>query len=304
MTDPIKGVLAMLGASITWGLSGIYYKALDHVPATEILAHRTIWSFVFLGLVLIGQGRVGATLAHMSNRHTLGLLGLSALLISSNWGMYILSIQSGWAMESSFGYYIFPLVATALGFIVLRERLSPAKWGAIGIAGAAVLMLGLGLGSPPWVSLFLAVTFAFYGLIKNRLDVGPVQSVFIEVVLLAPIALIWLAADFSGSGGAFGANWHDTLMLAFSGIITGGPLILMSYAARRISLAALGLVQYVNPTLQFLIATFLFLEPFTKWHAIAFPLIWVGLAIFSVESWRQDRSARKRAINVGTSTIT
>ncbi len=300
MTDPIKGVLAMLGASVTWGLSGIYYKALGHIPPLEILAHRTIWSLVFLGLVLLGQGRLRQVAGHLRNFPTLALLAASALLISANWGMFILSIQKGWAMESSFGYYIFPLVAVALGFLVLKERLSPAKTLAVGIAALAVLTLGIGLGSPPWVSLFLAGTFGAYGLIKNRLDVGPVLSVFIEVLLLSPIALTFLALKST----AFGANAHDTIMLIFAGIITGGPLILMSYAARRISLSALGLVQYVNPTIQFFVATFIFLEPFTKWHAIAFPAIWVGLAIYTIDSWRQERSARKRARSVGTSSTT
>lgn len=294
----------MLVASMTWGLSGIYYKALAHISATEILAHRTIWSFVFLGLVLLAQGRVRAALANIRRPRTLGILFVSALMISANWGMFILAIQKGWAMESSFGYYIFPLLAVALGFLFLGERLSKAKTLAVTIAAIAVLMLGFGLGTPPWISLFLAITFALYGLIKNRLDVGPVMSVFIEVVILSPVALIWLLGDFSQSGGVFGNTFQDSAMLVFSGIITGGPLILMSYAARRISFAALGLVQYVNPTLQFLVATFVFLEPFTKWHAIAFPMIWIGLAIFTLDSWRHDRSARKRASNVTTSSTT
>ena len=300
MSDPLKGVFAMLVASIVWGLSGIYYKALGHIPPLEILSHRTIWSLVFLALVLLGQGRLQLVWANLRNRRTLAMLAASAILISANWGMFIFSIQMGWAMESSFGYYIFPLVAVALGFLALKERLSRAKTVAVSIAAIAVLTLGIGLGSPPWVSLFLAGTFGAYGLIKNRLDVGPVVSVFIEVLLLAPIALIYLFLKST----AFGTNTHDTIMLIFAGIITGGPLILMSYAARRISLSALGLVQYVNPTIQFFVATFIFLEPFTKWHAIAFPAIWVGLAIYTIDSWRQDRSARKRAKSVGTSSTT
>ena len=304
MTDPLKGVLAMFVASVTWGLSGIYYKALDHIPASEILAHRTIWSFVFLGLVLAFQGRIRETLRHLRHPRTLMLVVICSVLISSNWGAFIFSIQRGWAMESSFGYYIFPLVAVALGFLFLRERFSSLKWLAVGIATIAVVTLGVGLGNPPWMSLFLAFTFAFYGLIKSRLNMGSVQSVFAEVLMIQILAIIWLTTDLSGSGGVFGSNWHDSLMLAFSGIITGGPLILMSYAARRISLTALGLVQYVNPTLQFLVATFLFMEPFTKWHAIAFPMIWIGLAIFSFESWRQERSSRIRVKSAGTSSTT
>lgn len=302
MTDTTKGVLAIVGASTIWGLSAMYYKLLAHVPPLEVLSHRTLWSLLFFGIVLLVQGRFGQVAGHLRAPRTLGLLALSAVMISINWFGFIFSIQQGWAMEASFGYYIFPIVAVAIGFFVFREQLSRAQFLAVLLAVVAVVMLGFGLGKPPWIALMLASTFGLYGLLKKTLDVGAVASVFIEVLLLAPLALAWLL--FGVENGAFGASLKDTVLLVFAGILTGGPLMLFSYAARRISMASVGLIQYLNPTLQFLVATFVFGEVFTKWHAIAFPVIWVGLAIYTLDSLRQERSSRKRAKSAGTSSTT
>jgi chloramphenicol-sensitive protein RarD len=311
MSEYLKGIAAMIGACVIWGLSGIFYKELAHVPPLEVLGHRTLWSLVFFGIVIAFQGRIPEFLDILRTPRTVALLVVSAIMISTNWFVFILSIQMGWAMQASFGYYIFPLVAVALGYVVLGERLSKVQKIAVGIAASAVIILGIGLGNPPWISLILAATFGAYGLIKNKLDVGSVISVAIEVLVLSPIALIWLFGihqfGWSGMGeiehnvAIFGTNLRDSLLLVFSGILTAVPLILFSYAARRVALSALGLVQYLNPTLQFMVATFVFVEPFTKSHAIAFPLIWAGLALYTLDSLRQERSVRKRAINSGTS---
>lgn len=311
MSEYLKGIAAMIGACVIWGLSGIFYKELAHVPPLEVLGHRTLWSLVFFGIVIAFQGRIPEFLDILRTPRTVALLVVSAIMISTNWFVFILSIQMGWAMQASFGYYIFPLVAVALGYVVLGERLSKVQNIAVGIAASAVIILGIGLGNPPWISLILAATFGAYGLIKNKLDVGSVISVAIEVLVLSPIALIWLFGihqfGWSGMGeiehnvAIFGTNLRDSLLLVFSGILTAVPLILFSYAARRVALSALGLVQYLNPTLQFMVATFVFVEPFTKSHAIAFPLIWAGLALYTLDSLRQERSVRKRAINSGTS---
>lgn len=314
MTERSKGLLAMIGACVIWGLSGIYYKELSHVPPLEVLGHRTVWSLVFFVFVIAIQGRIPVVWGVLRSPRSVAMLALSAVMISANWFVFIMSIQMGWAMQASFGYYIFPLVAVMLGYVVLGERLSKPQKIAVAIAAGAVLMLGIGLGNPPWISLILAMTFGTYGLVKKKLDVGPVISVAVEVLILGPIAMIWLFGvhqfGWSGMGetdrsiAVFGTNLRDSLLLMFSGILTAVPLILFSYAARRIALSTIGLVQYLNPTLQFLVATFIFAESFTKWHAIAFPLIWIGLAIFSLDSLRQDRSARKRSIRAGTSETT
>ncbi len=300
MREPLKGVLAMVLACSIWGVSSIYYKQLAHVPPLEVLSHRTIWSFVFFGLALLLQRRLGDIFRIIKTPRTLGLLALSAVMISINWFVFIYAIQIGRAMEASFGYYIFPIVAVAIGVIALKERLSSAQLLAISIAFIAVVILGIGLGNPPWISLILALTFGVYGVIKKQIAAGPVLSVFIEVLILLPIAAFWLfGVHYAGwsitgvTGGVFASNWQDSALLMFSGILTGGPLILLSYAAKRITLTTLGLVQYLNPTLQFLVATFVFAESFTRWHAIAFPLIWIGLAIYSGDTWRQGKSRAK-----------
>lgn len=306
MGEAQKGVLAMLAACCIWGLSGLYYKLVAHVPPLEVLSHRTLWSLVFFGIVLLFQRRFGQLGAAF--RHASGRVFLAAILISTNWFFFIWSVQSGHAVQASLGYYIFPLVAVMIGFLLLGERLTRGKWLAVALAGVAVAVLTWGLGVAPWISLVLAFTFGFYGLLKKGSAAGPVVSVTAEVLLLAPLALIWLwgvhTQGWSGlvgrAGGVFGHDLRDSLILMLSGPLTGGPLILFSYASRRVSLASIGLVQYVNPTLQFLVAVLAFREPFTGWHAAAFGLIWLALAIYSLESLRQERAARRARVMSGT----
>lgn len=294
MTDGEKGVLAMVGAATVWGLSGIYYKALSAVPPLEVLSHRTLWSVAFLGVVLLAQGRGEEVVEAAHRPRAWAVLAVAATLIAANWCGFIVAVQTGRALEASLGYYIFPLFAVALGFL-MGERFSALQSVAIGLAVLAVAVLTVGLGVPPWLALMLAATFAAYGLIKRWVPLGPVISVFVETLILAPLALAWLWGmhtgawtDFGGrSGGLFGRDWATSAMLALSGPLTGGPLMLFSYAARRIPYATLGLVQYLNPTLQFAVAVALFGEPFTVWHALAFALIWAGLALYSWQSWRR-----------------
>jgi chloramphenicol-sensitive protein RarD len=307
-----KGILAMVGACGIWGLSSMYYKLLAHVPPEEVLGHRTLWSLVFFGLVLAVQGRLGELGRLVARPRALAVVAVAALMISVNWFLFILSIQIGHAVEASLGYYIFPLVAVALGFAVLGERHSAAKWGAVGLACVAVAVLTWGLGVAPWVALALAATFGVYGLIKRGVPSGPVVSVTAEVLLLAPLALLWLwgvhAQGWAGltgrTLGAFGHDLSDSVMLMLSGPLTATPLILFSYASKRVSYATIGLVGYINPTLQFLVATIVFHEAFTPWHALAFGLIWAALALYSAESLRQERAARRASVRLGTSGTT
>jgi chloramphenicol-sensitive protein RarD len=297
MTEAGRGVAAMTGACAIWGFIAVYYAALAHVPPLEILAHRVLWSVVFFGLVLGVQGRIGATAAMLAGSGAWRLVALAAVTVGANWFLFIFAVQSGQVLQSSLGYYIFPLVAVGLGFVVLGERFTRLQGAAIALAVVAVAVLAVGLGAAPWISLALAGTFGLYGLAKNRLAVGPVASVFAETVLLVPLALLWLgalhgglAADPSGRPGAvFGGDTGTTLLLMLSGPLTGLPLVLFSYAARRVAYATLGLIQYLNPTIQFGVAVLLFGEAFTPWHALAFPLIWAALALYSWEAWRRER---------------
>jgi len=308
MGETAKGVLAMVSACLIWGLSPIYYKELAHVPPLEVLSHRTLWSFVIFVSVLVFQGRITALFQSLTSPRSLALVALAGAMISLNWFVFILSIQIGEAIAASFGYYIFPLVSVAIGFLVFRERLVTAQIAAMFLAVIAVLVLGIGLGVTPWVSLVLAFSFGLYGLVKKSLTIGPVVSVTGEVALLLPLALIWIfGVHFVGwtgvtarAGGFFGQDIATTLLLILAGLITASPLILFSYATKRLSMASVGVIQYLNPTLQFTVAVLLFQEVFTLWHAIAFGLIWLAIALYSFSGLSLEKSARKARRNSST----
>ncbi|SFP24286.1 chloramphenicol-sensitive protein RarD [Tranquillimonas alkanivorans] len=284
----------MVSACVIWGLSPLFYKLLSHIPPSEVLAHRTIWSFVFFGCVLLVQGRIRLIKENLSTARATALTLAAALAISTNWFLFITSITIGRAVEASLGYYIFPLVAVLFGMIFFGERLTRAQMIAVALATLAVVGLTVALRAPPWISLALATSFAIYGAFKKQTATGPVVSVTSEVLLLSPIALGWLfylwqAQAMQVTTGA------DVGLLLFSGPLTGLPLILFSYASRRVRMATVGLLQYLNPTLQFLVATLIFLEPFTPAHGVAFGLIWVALAVYSLDGVRRDRAARRAA---------
>lgn len=302
MSEAGKGILAIVVACTIWGLATLYYKAVAVVPALEMLAHRTLWTFVFFGILLAVQGRFGAAIGLLRGPFWRRVV-LAAGIVAVNWGLFIWAIQAGHAVEASLGYYIFPLVAVVMGVLLLGERLTRGQGVAVGLAAGAVIVLTYGLGVAPWVALALAFSFAPYMLIKKQMAAGAAVSVTAEVLLLLPLALIWLALAHGGAvpGGWFGNDAFLTAMLPLSGLITGGPLILFSWGAQRVRLSTLGLVQYLNPTLQAATAVMVFREPFTPWHVAAFGLIWGGLALYSVEGWRQERAARNAATSAGTS---
>lgn len=277
----------MVLACTIWGFQPIYFKVLSHVAAVEVLAHRTLWSLVVFTAILAVQGRIGALRAVIGWRRETGLIVFAALMVSVNWFLFIWSVQNGRTMESSLGFYIFPLVAVLIGRLVFGERLGRVQWGAIALAALAVIVLTVGLGAAPWISLTLATTFGLYGLVKKQLSVGPVVSVTAEVLVLLPVTIGILVWVYRGGGAVFGGTVVDTGMLVFSGVMTATPLILFSYATRRISLATVGLVQYLTPTLQFFCAVAIFGEPFGKWHGVAFAMIWAALVIYSVASLRK-----------------
>ena len=300
MGEQAKGILALIAACTVWGLSPLYYKLLVTVPPLELLAHRTLWSLVFFAGLLALQGRLGRLWAVLRDGGLVARLALAAAMVSLNWFGFILSVQVGRTTEASLGYYIYPLVAVLLGRVVLGERLSRGQAAAIALAAAAVLVLTAGLGVAPWLSLMLASSFGVYTLIKKRLAVGPVVSVTAEVALMAPLAGLWLGWAMPGPG-VFGQEAGVSLLLVLSGVLTALPLILFSYASQRVSMAALGLGQYLNPTLQFLCAVVVFGEAFGLVHAVAFALIWSAVALFSAVQIAQDRARRRAATAAGTS---
>lgn len=300
MNAAAKGVAAMVVACTIWGLSPLFYALLTHVPPLELLAWRCLWSLVFFLGLLAAQGRLGDLAEPLGSPPRVGMTLVAGALIAANWLGFILAVSSGRTLESALGYFIFPLAAVALGRLVLGERISRLQWVAVCGAVGAVSLLTWGLGVPPWISIVLAVTFAFYGLLKNRLATGPVLSVTAEMALLSPLALFWLIAQ----AGAFARDPATLLLLMLSGPLTALPLVLFSHAARRVRLSTLGLVQYLNPSLQFLCAVLWFAEPFTPWHAIAFPVIWGALALYSASQIAQDRAARRSDSRVVTSGTT
>ncbi|KJZ20379.1 EamA family transporter RarD [Loktanella sp. S4079] len=301
MTDPAKGIVAIIATCVVWGLSPIYYKALAHVPPLEVLSHRALWSFVMFAAILLVQRRLAAMWQVVKSQPMLMIA--ASVMISANWFIFILSTQIDRSTEASIGYYIYPLLAILLGRVVFGEKLSRIKWIAILLVLAAVVVLTVGLQIVPLVALALAITFAIYGVIKKGIDAGPILTVAGEVALVTPLAVVWLVgvhfAGFQGfqpaSGGIFGANLRDTLLLICAGPITSIPLIMFAYGARRVAMATTGIVFYLNPTLQFLVAVLIFAEPFGTVHMIAFPMIWAAVILYSVTALRQDRAARKLA---------
>lgn len=283
LSERSAGFAAIVGTCVVWGLSPIYYHAIQGTPALTILAHRTIWSLVFFALLLGMQGRLAQLKAAVRGPERLRIT-LAALMISINWFTFIWSVLSGHAVEASLGYYMLPLVSVGLGVIFLRETLSGLQWAAVLVALVAVSVLSWGLGVPPWIALCIAVSFGLYGLIKKQVSLGPVMSVAAEVAILTPLAVIWLMV--TGLGQGFGRDLMQTGLLIGSGLITAVPLVWFSYGAKRVGLATLGITMYLNPTLQFLSATLVLAEPFSLWHLIAFALIWFALALYSVTLFR------------------
>ena len=288
----------MVLACVIWGLSPIYYAQLKHVPAIEVLAYRGIWSLVFFALILGLQRRVGR--AFDASRNYFWTILLASVMIAANWFGFIFAIQTGQGLEASLGYYILPLMAVLLGGLIFGERLDGIQRTAVGLATCAVIILTWGLGVAPWIALFLAATFAVYGVVKKTLEVGPVVSVTAEVLIIAPLALGYLI--YVGTYRDHSMATH--LLLALSGPLTAMPLILFSYAAKRAQLSTIGLVQYLNPTLQFACAVFVLGELVTQWHILSFAIIWTALAIYTYSMWRQDKASRKEVSSAGTSGTT
>lgn len=284
MTEPRKGAVAMVLASIIWGLSAIYYKQLSGIPPLEVLCHRTLWSVIVFIFILRLQDRLQDLKLVFQNKKLILGLFWAAAMISINWFFFIWSVHNDRATEASFGYYIFPLVAVLFGLIFFKEQLSLMKWCSVFLAIFAVTTLAISQNILPFVALVLSVTFGIYGALKKQINLGPVLSVTTEVILLLPLAITFLLYWHSSGFGSFGKDIETTSLLIFSGPMTAVPLMLFSYAARRVQMTSLGIIQYLNPSLQFLVAVFIFAEPFGVSQGIAFGLIWLALFIYTLAS--------------------
>lgn len=285
------GLLYGLGAYGLWGVLPIYFKALARIPAVDIVAHRVLWSLPFLALLIAASRGWDKVRSAARSRKTLGVLTLTALLIGGNWLLYVYAVTSGHILAASFGYYLNPLANVLLGRFVLHERLTRLQWLAVGIAGAGISVLAAGALGQLWISLTLCVSFALYGLLRKVVSADAVTGLGIETALLFPAALLWLGWRATAGAPVIGTSEADAGLLLLAGIVSTTPLLLFTAAARRLAYSTLGMLQFIAPTLQFLIAVLLYGEPFTSAHAIAFGAIWTALVLYVAALARDSRAA-------------
>ncbi len=285
-----KGMMAGLSAFGIWALVPLYFKAIAAVPPWEVLAHRVVWSLLIVGAMLVGLGGLRGVWRALSQPVLRWRLLASALLVSSNWLLFIWAIANNRVLECSLGYYINPLVNVVLGVLFLGERLGVVRWMAVGIAAVGVAVQVVALGNLPWIALVLSLTFGAYGLIRKQTPVGPLDGLLVETLFLLPVAgiyLLYLAGE--GTGTFVSGGWSVSWLLVLSGVVTASPLLLFAYAAHRLRLSTVGLMQYIAPTGHFFLAVWVFDEPFGPAHLITFSCIWVALAVYTGYSYRELR---------------
>lgn len=281
------GVLYGVAAYGLWGGVPVYFKAVQGVSPLEVLAHRVIWSVLFLALLLVVGRNNGTVAAALRSRRALLILCVTALLIASNWLVFIWAVANGYLLQSSLGYFINPLLSVLLGLVFLRERLRRWQTVSVVLAGVGVVYLTIASGEAPGIALALAGTFAIYGLLRKIAPVPALPGLAVETAILAPIALAYLVWEMAQGRAAFGsAGLKMSLLLMAAGVITATPLLWFTQAARRLRLATLGFLQYLAPTGHFLLAVLAYGEQFTQVHAIAFGCIWAALIIYSVDTMR------------------
>ena len=289
--DGVKGSLYALTAFSMWGVFPLYFKLVADVPALEILAHRIVWS-VFFVMVLLTLWRGWKNVATVAfNGQNLCALALSAALVSLNWGVFIWAVNNGFLLQVSIGYYINPLVNVVLGVVFLQERLSNLGWFAVALAVAAVLNMIFFLGEFPWISLTVAISFGFYGLVRKKVNIDALPGLFVETGLILPIALGYLLyLAWIGQAAFLNPQVDLDLTLMASGVITASPLIFFAAAARKLNLSTLGFFQYIAPTGHFLLAVFYYGDEFTGLHLVTFALIWAGVFVFSFDAAKRHRN--------------
>jgi chloramphenicol-sensitive protein RarD len=285
-----KGILLAIGAYGIWGFLPIYWKTIDVVPAAQILSHRIVWSFTFLCLIIFIKKDLSAFRLAIQSKKILATFSLAAMLIGVNWLTYIWGVNAEYIVETSLGYFINPLVSVLLGVIFLKERLRSLQWLPIILAAIGVLYLTISYGALPWIALVLALTFGLYGLIKKTTPLNSLHGLSLETgILFLPALLFLFFAEGQGSGLIGHTSWIITLLLILTGIVTALPLLLFASAAKQINLSTLGILQYIAPTMQFLIGVSIYGEPFTQSRLIGFSIIWAALLIYSLEGIMEKR---------------
>jgi chloramphenicol-sensitive protein RarD len=286
-----KGLVLGVSAYTLWGVLPVYFKALKSIDAADIVAHRIVWSVPILAALLSFTGAWGEVRDALRNRRAMTLLSITALLIAANWLLYVYAVNSGHILAGSLGYYLNPLANVLLGRMVLKERLSWLQWAAVALAAAGISALAMGALGQLWISLTLCISFASYGLLRKIAPVEAVAGLAIETALLSPLAGAWLVWSFASGQPTVGNSTFDMALIALAGVVTTVPLLLFTAAARRLAYSTLGMLQFIAPTLQFLIAVLLYGEPFTRSHAIAFGAIWTALGLYVLALVRHAHAA-------------
>jgi len=285
-----KGILYGIGAYALWGFFPIYWKLLHHVPAPQLLGHRIGWSFLMLMAVIFAT-RQWVDFRSTFNARTLRVYFIAAILIGVNWLTYVWAVNAGFIVETSLGYFINPLLSMLMGMVFLRERLRPAQWIPVGLAAIGVIYLTVIYGRLPWIALLLAFSFGFYGLVKKLAPLGSLYGLTLETGILFLPALLYLAfAEINGSAAFLHTGLTSDLLMAGAGIVTTIPLLMFASAARRIPLTMVGILQYIAPTLQFLLGVFVYKEEFDLAHFIGFSIVWLALVIFWIENYFAHRA--------------
>jgi len=295
--DSPRGFAFALTAYLLWGFLPFFMKAVAHIPAAEVVAHRIVWSVPIAGLVLVWFGRTGDVKAALRSPRMLAMATLTAVLITVNWGIYVWAIAADRAIETALGYYINPLFSIFLGAVLLKEKPNRAQTVAIALAAAAVAILAFDAGGLPWVSIGLCFSWGFYAFFRKTLPVGPNQGFFLEVLLLSIPALgyiVWLEASGQGHFGDTGPV--DMLLLLSCGLVTAVPLMIYANGAKLLRLSTIGIMQYIAPTMIFIIAVFAFGEPFGTTKLIAFLFIWAALFLYSGSMLQSVRARRAAAL--------
>ncbi len=286
-----KGILYGIGAYALWGFFPIYWKFLHAVPALQVIGHRIGWSFLVLVIFIFVTKQWQDFRAVAFNVKTIGIYAVAGVLLSINWLVYVWGVNAGFIVETSLGYFINPLLSVLMGVIFLRERLRPSQWLPVIIAAIGVIYLTVVYGRLPWIALTLAFSFGFYGLVKKLAPLGSLYGLTLETGIVFPIALIYLiVVQVNGTAGFLHDGTTVDLFLMGAGIVTTIPLLMFASAAKEIPLSMVGILQYIAPTLQFLIGVFLYKEPFNQSHLIGFGIVWVALVIFWVENYIAHRA--------------
>ncbi len=299
MTQVRRGTLYCAGAYLLWGLFPLYWPLLAPAGAIEVLSHRIVWSLAVVAALLVVGARSTSLRPLLADRRRLALLTAAACVISVNWGCYIWGVTNGRVVETSLGYFINPIVTVLLGVVVLGERLRRAQWAALGMAALAVLVLTVEAGHPPYLALALAFSFGTYALLKKSASVGAVEGLAVETAVLTPVALgylVLLGAHGSGTFTSQGAG--HALLLAGAGVVTAVPLLLFGGAATRVPMTTLGVMQYLAPTIQFLLGITIFDEPLPLPTLLGFALVWAGLVLFTADLVRHRRRTQRAGVPV------